>query len=91
MMAITDLIPFRSLETFKSFYQPLTKVIRNPSLLRQYAATPQELLTRVRNMDRKEMAFIGVTAAEVIGFFTVGEVIGRRKIVGYRGEPAHGH
>jgi F-type H+-transporting ATPase subunit g len=79
------------LATFQSFYQPVIHAIRNPSLLRQYAVSPQELLARVRNMDRKELAFVGVTAAEVIGFFTVGEVIGRRKIVGYRGEPAHGH
>ena len=40
-------------------------------------------------MDRKQWAIAGVTAAEVIGFFSVGEIIGRMKIVGYRGETGH--
>jgi F-type H+-transporting ATPase subunit g len=42
-------------------------------------------------MDIKELAFVGVTAAEVIGFFTVGEILGRRKLVGYQGATAHSH
>lgn len=35
------------------------------------------------------MVTVGVIAAEVLGFFTVGEMLGRFKIVGYRGTPAH--
>lgn len=34
---------------------------------------------------------VGVVSAEVLGFFTVGEIIGRRHIVGYQGEPEHAH
>ena len=60
-------------------------------MLRQYVTTPQQFLARVRNMDIKELAFVGVTAAEVIGFFTVGEILGRRKLVGYQGTAAHSH
>jgi F-type H+-transporting ATPase subunit g len=51
--------------------------------------SPQGFLARVRNANAKEIALVGVTAAEVIGFFTVGEMIGRMNIVGYRGEAAH--
>ena len=35
------------------------------------------------------MAFVGVVTAEVLGFFTVGEMIGRFKLVGYRGDREH--
>jgi F-type H+-transporting ATPase subunit g len=54
-------------------------------------SSSEGLLARVRNMDQKQLAFVGVTAAEVVGFFTVGEMLGRFKVVGYRGEPAHAH
>jgi hypothetical protein len=33
----------------------------------------------------------GVVAAEVLGFFTVGEMIGRMKLVGYHGEAGAHH
>ncbi|KAJ5433904.1 ATPase F0 complex subunit G mitochondrial [Penicillium cf. griseofulvum] len=53
--------------------------------------SPSAILACIRNASPKQMALAGVTAAEVIGFFTVGEMIGRMNIVGYRGEPAHAH
>ncbi|KAK2762253.1 ATP synthase subunit G atp20 [Arachnomyces sp. PD_36] len=81
--------------TFQAYYQPLLNALRQPSTLASRASNavspPEGLLNRVRNMDRKQLAFVGVTAAEVLGFFTVGEMLGRFKIVGYRGEPAHAH
>ncbi|KAL4873833.1 hypothetical protein BDV12DRAFT_159697 [Aspergillus spectabilis] len=76
--------------TFQSYYQPLINSLRNPAALSN-AVSPQSILARVRNANKKEIALAGVTAAEVIGFFTVGEIIGRFNIVGYRGEPDHGH
>ncbi|KAL1963910.1 hypothetical protein VTN77DRAFT_7716 [Rasamsonia byssochlamydoides] len=78
-----------SLATFQAYFQPLINALRNPSTLKNLNISPQAILGRVRSMDKKELAFVGVTAAEVLGFFTVGEMIGRRKIVGYRGKPAH--
>ena len=33
----------------------------------------------------------GVVLAELLGFFTVGEIIGRVKIVGYHGDVHHEH
>jgi F-type H+-transporting ATPase subunit g len=82
---------FRNLATFQSYYQPLINALRNPSTLKNLFPSPQSVLARVRNMNKQELVFVGVTAAEVIGFFTVGEIIGRRHIVGYRGEPEHAH
>ncbi|KAL4936837.1 hypothetical protein BDV06DRAFT_204124 [Aspergillus oleicola] len=80
-----------NLATFQSYYQPLVNSIRNPATLQNSRFSPQNILARVRNANAKEIALAGVTAAEVIGFFTVGEIIGRFNIVGYRGEPGHGH
>ncbi|OXV08683.1 hypothetical protein Egran_03554 [Elaphomyces granulatus] len=80
-----------SLSTFQTYFQPLINAIRNPSTLKNFYFSPQSILARVSNLDKRELAFVGVTAAEVIGFFTVGEMIGRFKIVGYRGEPVHEH
>lgn len=54
-------------------------------------ATPESILSSVRNINRQQVATIGVVGAEVLGFFTVGTMIGRMKIVGYRGGEAHGH
>ncbi|KAL4818661.1 mitochondrial ATP synthase g subunit-domain-containing protein [Aspergillus spinulosporus] len=77
--------------TFQSYFQPLINAIRNPATLQNANFSPQYILTRIRNANKKEIALAGVTAAEVIGFFTVGEIIGRFNIVGYRGEADHGH
>lgn len=35
-------------------------------------------------MSTAEYTSAGIVAAEVVGFFTVGEMIGRMKLVGYR-------
>ncbi|KAL2006815.1 hypothetical protein VTN00DRAFT_9483 [Thermoascus crustaceus] len=81
-----------SLSTFQAYFQPLINALRNPSALKNInIPNPQEFVARLCKADKKTLAFYGVTAAEVLGFFTVGEMIGRRKIVGYRGAPEHAH
>ena len=40
-------------------------------------------------MDGKQLASVGVIGAEILGFFTVGEMIGRLKVVGYRSDREH--
>jgi hypothetical protein len=42
-------------------------------------------------MNRAQLVSGGVILAEVLGFFTVGEIIGRFKLVGYRGEKEEHH
>lgn len=75
------------------------KAVRNPSGLvnqttsaaNSAASQPSSLLSSFRNFDSQQLATTAVVAAEVIGFFTVGEIIGRFKIIGYRSSaPAHG-
>ena len=68
--------------------------IRNPSSLMSGAPsssafTPETILSRIRNMNRAQMVSAGVLTAEVLGFFTVGEMIGRLKLVGYNGDVHH--
>jgi hypothetical protein len=42
-------------------------------------------------MNTAQLATYGVIFAELLGFFTVGEMIGRFKLVGYRGEKEAHH
>ncbi|KAF9885944.1 ATP synthase subunit G atp20 [Aspergillus nanangensis] len=79
-----------NLATFQSYFQPLINGFRNPATLKNANfVSPSQIVARVRNANKKEIALAGVTAAEVIGFFTVGEMIGRMNIVGYRGHAEH--
>jgi F-type H+-transporting ATPase subunit g len=48
-------------------------------------------IVSVRSVSSKEVAAYGVLGAEILGFFTVGEIIGRRKLVGYRGNAPAQH
>ncbi|KAL6876565.1 mitochondrial F1F0-ATP synthase, subunit G [Trichoderma novae-zelandiae] len=76
-----------SLATFQSFYQSLWQSIQSGAILR----SPQNLLQRARSVTPGQLAAGGVLFAECLGFFTVGEMIGRFKLVGYRGETASHH
>jgi F-type H+-transporting ATPase subunit g len=55
------------------------------------SATPENVLSSIRNINREQMITYGVIGAEVLGFFTVGTMVGRLKIVGYHGQPHHEH
>ena len=90
---LTNALP-RSMSQFQSYLQPVTNVIRNPSSLSaqtsNLVAEPQKMLSQARNFSGQQMLTVGIVIAELIGFFTVGEMIGKLKIVGYRSsEPAH--
>ncbi|KAK2813848.1 hypothetical protein FQN50_000249 [Emmonsiellopsis sp. PD_5] len=79
-----------TMATFQAYYQPLLNSLRQPSTLSK-AFNPDAILPSIRSMDCRQWALVGVTTAEVIGFFSVGEILGRLKLVGYRGETAHAH
>ncbi|PHH90736.1 hypothetical protein CDD83_2776 [Cordyceps sp. RAO-2017] len=76
-----------SIATFQTFYQNLWRSVKSGAILQ----SPQNLVHQVRNLSTVQLAAGGVVFAECLGFFTVGEIIGRLKLVGYRGEPAHHH
>ncbi|MCJ1410807.1 hypothetical protein MMC19_004893 [Ptychographa xylographoides] len=79
---------------FQSYLTPIVHTLRNPSSLMSSAPssarmTPEAVLSRIRNMDRAQLVSAGVLTAEVLGFFTVGEMAGRLKLVGYNGDVHH--
>ncbi|GKT99680.1 f-type h+-transporting atpase subunit g [Fusarium langsethiae] len=76
-----------NMATFQTTYQNLIKSIQNRTIFQ----SPQNLVHQVKNIGPAQLAAGGVVAAEVLGFFTVGEMIGRFKLVGYRGETSSHH
>lgn len=53
--------------------------------------TPETILSNIRNTSRQQLVSLSVIGAEILGFFTVGTMIGRMKLVGYYGEASHEH
>jgi len=76
-----------SVATFQTYYQNIWRSIQTRSFLQ----SPQAILQSIRNIGTTQLVTGGVVLAECLGFFTVGEMIGRFKIVGYHGEPASHH
>lgn len=75
--------------TFQQYGQNVLNGLKNPS-----AATPSnpfQAISKLRNMDTQQLATAGVVVAEVIGFFTIGEMLGRFKIIGYRSSASEHH
>lgn len=77
-----------SINTFQAHFQNAFKRLQNPSSLAQSANSYTQ---QARNISPAQLATAGVLVAELLGFFTVGEMIGRMKLVGYHGEVAHHH
>lgn len=86
-----------SLAQFQSYFQPVINVVRSPkSILSSISNaaspySPESILSSIRNTNRQQLISVGVVGAELLGFFTLGTMMGRMKIVGYHGEPSHGH
>ncbi|KAL2756736.1 hypothetical protein ACRALDRAFT_1080869 [Sodiomyces alcalophilus JCM 7366] len=87
-----------SIETFQTYFQKALQSAKNPGALlssasqsvssaASAASQPGTTAQRLRGVDRAALVAGGVVLAECLGFFTVGEMIGRFKIVGYHGEP----
>ncbi|ROW07789.1 hypothetical protein VMCG_03532 [Cytospora schulzeri] len=84
-----------SISTFQSYFNRAINAVKNPQSLLQSASSaataPASAVNQVRNLSRAQLAGGAVLLAEVLGFFTVGEMIGRFKLVGYHGETGHAH
>ncbi|KAK4941032.1 ATP synthase subunit G atp20 [Elasticomyces elasticus] len=82
---------------YNALQRPLINVFRNPRAIGSSASSlmnsvnPESFLSSVRNVNSRQMTTVGIVFAEVLGFFTVGEMLGRLKLVGYHGEPHHEH
>jgi F-type H+-transporting ATPase subunit g len=94
---LNEIVSFRnsSIQTVQNYWQGIFKMAQNPSAIAQTASKatqqPASLIQRAQNISRAQLVAGGVVAAECLGFFTVGEMIGRFKIVGYHGETAAAH
>lgn len=71
-----------NMATFQTYGQNLLNAMKNPTAAGP--SNPFQALSKLRNMDSQQLATAGVAVAEVIGFFTIGEMIGRMKFIGYR-------
>jgi F-type H+-transporting ATPase subunit g len=69
-------------------FQQTYKQLLNPATYREAARSAIQVL---REGNAKDLVFAAVLTAEIIGFFKVGEIIGRRKLVGYRAQTHHHH
>lgn len=68
---------------FRQVYDSLLKLAKSPAEQRRVLGSVQKLLLNKENATKG-----AVFAVHVLGFFSVGEIIGRRKLVGY---PSVGH
>ncbi|KAI0837618.1 GroES-like protein [Hypoxylon sp. FL0890] len=84
-----------SLATVQSYWQNALKQIQNPTTLLQtaskFAQQPSSLIQQARNINRAQLVAGGVIFAECLGFFTIGEIIGRFKLIGYHGDNQAAH
>lgn len=76
-----------SASTFQGFYQNLWQSVQNRSIVQ----SGQNFVQSIRGLSTAQLAAGGVVLAECLGFFTVGEMIGRFKVVGYHGETGSHH
>ncbi|CAK7234498.1 ATP synthase subunit G atp20 [Sporothrix bragantina] len=76
------------LATFQAAFQNAWVQLQNPAKLIQ---TSTAFVKSARNLTPTQLAAGGVLAAEILGFFTVGEIIGRFKLVGYHGATPAAH
>ncbi len=93
----------RPVSTFQAYFQRVLKSARNPGSLftatentvaktaEHAAENPQGVLSSLRSLSRAQVISGAVIGAELLGFFTVGEIIGRMKLVGYRGDDGAAH
>lgn len=82
------------MQTFQNYFQNVWKQVQNPqALMRQLSSKvpTQNPAESVKNISAAQWTAAGVLGAELLGFFTVGEIIGRMKLVGYHGEVEHHH
>ena len=89
------------MEVMQGYFQPAINAVKNPTSLfnrlsseasqasQKLQQDPANVVAQVRGISREQWLSAGVVVAEVIGFFSVGEMIGRFKLVGYRAKEEH--
>jgi len=92
---LLTIVDYSPASTFQTYFQNLWKQLQNPSSFFQSAqktaGSSGAPLGAVRNISKTQVVAGGVILAECLGFFTVGEMIGRLKLIGYHGEVEAAH
>lgn len=68
---------------FKEVYQKFVNFLKSPEQQRAAIEQAQKFQPNKSNLSK-----LGIASVHILGFFTVGEIIGRRRIFGY---PSVGH
>jgi len=74
-----------SIADFQTVYQNLYKQAL------EFSNQPKQILTLAKNFGKTELLQYGSLGIQLIGLFSLGEIVGRRQIVGYPsfGESSH--
>ncbi|KAL8381391.1 hypothetical protein RB595_005589 [Gaeumannomyces hyphopodioides] len=83
-----------SAATFQTYFQNAWKSLQSPGALMKTVSArvpPSDPMQAVRGLSNTQLAAGGVLLAEILGFFTVGEIIGRFKLIGYHGDAHAAH
>ena len=68
---------------------PMTNAMRNPRSINIPA--PEGMLRSIRNVNSQQLGTVAIVVAQLLGFFSLGEMMGRLKVVGYHGKVHHEH
>lgn len=71
---------------FSDFEMVYTRLYRQAL---HYADKPQQVVSMLKNIEKDQAVKIGAFGIQLLGLYSLGEIIGRRKIVGYQNYSAH--
>ncbi|QLL34532.1 hypothetical protein HG536_0G03940 [Torulaspora globosa] len=73
-----------SVADFQKVYSQLYKNLLH------YSVKPKEVLGLLKSLGKNDVVKYGSYAIQIVGFYSVGEIIGRRHLVGYKNyQPSH--
>ncbi|CDO93329.1 unnamed protein product [Kluyveromyces dobzhanskii CBS 2104] len=54
-----------------------------------YSNKPQQVVNMFKNIEKDQAVKVGAIGVQLLGLYSLGEIIGRRNIVGYRNYSSH--
>ncbi|KAG0676116.1 ATP synthase subunit G atp20 [Kluyveromyces marxianus] len=73
---------------FSDFEMVYTRLYRQAV---HYAERPQQAIEALKNIEKDKAIQIGAVGVQMLGLYSLGEIIGRRKVVGYRNYSTASH
>lgn len=73
-----------SVSDFQKVYSQLYKNVLH------FSVKPKEVVGLLKNVGKNDIVKYGAFFVQIVGFYSVGEIIGRRHLVGYKNyQPSH--